>query len=585
MIVINKKHIIIDSNYIAEPIKRHIDNVLADKDWVLSADYDSLYKPYYETPNLFIMPITYFDVVDKILTKENITYELRVEEDVFNTKGIEITMPNFPFELHKYQSEVIHTVLNAHYFDDVRRNTGIITCDTNAGKTEMICAIAYSRAEELRKQGLDNNRIIIVSYDGQGVVQTQKRFDAYGVKSSIIEDIKIGVRPNVTICTPNLPNETISLADETDIVSLGQIIIMSIHQYTTFARRLEDWKVLINLDMLLWDEPDKITIATTKAHATWQKKINYYNYAYGFTGTYGLNKPVRRLIISQVVGTPFDSISVKYKQLRELGQSSDVEVIRTPFIEPYLGFNTVLNNFFSVLDYKNDLLREYNNFKHIPYEYVQKYNKQFYKLLKQLPELSAATKKPLHLKYPRMIIGKNIYDIQRDVLAFNKELNTKILKPILNKYLIQYEKDNTLGLLINCTNNIQAIDLLVSIVMDYLRQKGLADDVIVAAGHTKAATSLSKIKQDFQEKKINILVTAAVKHGLSHNNLFGLVNYWGRGTDKLRQLVGRGERKNKEDLSYVFDIDFRGSALSIMSSHSYERLEMFRDIGYRVRKE
>lgn len=587
MLKINEKHVVIGTHYphIIEAIKRYIDNVLSDKDWVLSDEYDSLYKPYFETEKWFYMPITYFDVVDKILAKENINYELRVEEDVFNTKGIELTMPNFPFELHTYQSEVIHTVLNAYYFDDVRRNTGIITCDTNAGKTEMICAIAYSRAEELRKQGLDNNRIIIVSYDGQGVVQTQKRFDAYGVKSSIIEDIKIGTRPNVTICNPNLPNETISLADETDIVSLGQIIIMSIHQYTTFARRLEDWKVIIKLDMLLWDEPDKITIATTKAHAVWQKKINYYNYAYGFTGTYGLNKPVRRLIISQVVGTPFDNISVKYKQLRELGQSSDVEVIRTQFIEPYLGFNTVLNNFFAVLDYKNELIKQYGAYKNIPYEYISKYNKQFYKLLPQIPELSAASKKPLHLKYPRMIIGKNIYDIQRDVLAFNKELNTKILKPILDKYLIQYEKDNTLGLLINCTNNIQAIDLLVSIVMDYLRQKGLADDVIVAAGHTKAATSLSEIKQDFQEKKINILVTAAVKHGLSHNNLFGLINYWGRGTDKLRQLVGRIERKNKEDLSYVFDIDFRGSALNIMSSHSYERLEMFRDIGYRVRKE
>jgi hypothetical protein len=337
--------------------------------------------------------------------------------------------------------------------------------------------------------------------------------------------------------------------------------------------------------MLLWDEPDKITIATTKAHATIQKKINYYTYAYGFTGTYGLNKPVRRLIISQVVGTPFDNISVKYKQLRELGQSSDVEVIRTPFIEPYLGFNTVLNNFFAVLDYKNELIKQYGAYKNIPYEYISKYNKQFYKLLPQIPEISTASKKPLHLKYPRMVVGKNIYDIQRDILAFNKELNTKILKPILDKYLIQYEKDNTLGLLINCTNNIQAIDLLVSIVMDYLRQKGLADDVIVAAGHTKSTSSLSEIKQDFQEKKINILVTAAVKHGLSHNNLFGLINYWGRGTDKLRQLVGRIERKNKEDLSYVFDIDFRGSALNIMSSHSYERLEMFRDIGYRVRKE
>lgn len=585
MIIINKKHIIIGSTHIVEPIKRYIDNVLADKDWVLSDDYDSLYKPYFETPNLFIMPITYFDVVDKILAKENINYELRVEEDVFNTKGIELTMPNFPFELHTYQSEVIHTVLNAYYFDDVRRNTGIITCDTNAGKTEMICAIAYSRAEELRKQGLDNNRIIIVSYDGQGVVQTQKRFDQYGVKSSIVEDIKIGIRPNVTISNPNLPNETISLADETDIVSLGQIIIMSIHQYTTFARRLEEWKVIIKLDMLLWDEPDKITIATTKAHAVWQKKINYYNYAYGFTGTYGLNKPVRRLIISQVVGTPFDNISVKYKQLRELGQSSDVEVIRTQFIEPYLGFNTVLNNFFAVLDYKNELIKQYGAYKNIPYEYISKYNKQFYKLLPQIPELSAASKKPLHLKYPRMIIGKNIYDIQRDVLAFNKELNTKILKPILDKYLIQYEKDNTLGLLINCTNNIQAIDLLVSIVMDYLRQKGLADDVIVAAGHTKAATSLSEIKQDFQEKKINILITASVRHGLSHDNLFGLINYWGKVPDKIRQLFGRVERKNKEDMSYIFDVDFRGSALNIMSSHSYDRLESYRDIGYRVRKE
>ena len=585
MIIINKKHIIIGSTHIVEPIKRYIDNVLADKDWVLSEDYDSLYKPYFETPNLFIMPITYFDVVAKILTKENITYELRVEEDVFNTKGIELTMPNFPFELYSYQSEVIHTVLNSYYFDEVRRNTGIITCDTNAGKTEMICTIAYSRAEELRKQGLDNNRIIIVSYDGQGVIQTQNRFDQYGVKSSIVEDIKIGSRPNITISNPNLPNETISLADEKDIVSLGQIIIMSIHQYTTFARRLEDWKVIIKLDMLLWDEPDKITIATTKAHTVWQKKINYYNYAYGFTGTYSLNKPVRRLIISQVVGTPFDSISVKYKQLRDLGQSSDVEVIRTPFKEPYLGFNTVLNNFFSVLDYKNELIKQYGAYVSIPYSEISKYNKQFYKLLPQIPELSEASKKPLHLKYPRMVIGKHIYNIQRDVLAFNKELNTKILKPILDKYLIQYEKDNTLGLLINCTNNIQAIDLLTSIVVDYLRQKGLGDMVIVAAGHTKSTSNLSQIKQDFQEKKINILVTAAVRHGLSHNNLFGLVCYWGKVPDKIRQLFGRVERKNKEDVSYIFDVDFRGSALNIMSSHSYDRLESYREIGYKVRKE
>jgi hypothetical protein len=563
-------------------IKDYIDKVLSNPDWVLSNDFDSTYKPYFETKQRFYMPITYLDVCNKILEQKLIQYEIHAEE--FETQPIELTMPNFPFELYTYQEEVIHTILNSKYFGGaLRRNTGIISCDTNAGKTEMICAVAYSRAEELRKKGLDNNRIIIVSYDGQGVIQTQNRFDNYGVKSSILLDIKLGVRPNVTIQNPNLPSETINLNDKTDIVSLGQIIIMSIHQYTTLARRLDEWKVAIKLDMLLWDEPDKITVATTKAHTNIQKKINYYNYVYGFTGTYELNKPVRRLIISQVVGTPF-GISVKYKQLNQLGQSSDVEVIRTPFIEPYLGFNTVLNKFLSVLDMKNELIKEYGKYVNFPYEKIMAYNKQFYKMLPQLSELLPATKKPLHLKYPFAIQGKNIYDIQRDMLAFNKELNAKILYPILDKYLIQYEKDSTLGLLINCTNNIQAIDLLVSVVMEYLRKKGLADVVIVAAGHTKSTSSLSEIKQDFQEKKINILVTAAVKHGLSHNNLFGLINYWGRGTDKLRQLLGRIERKNKEDVSYVFDVDFRGSALTIMSSHSYERLEMYREIGYKVKK-
>jgi hypothetical protein len=315
-----------------------------------------------------------------------------------------------------------------------------------------------------------------------------------------------------------------------------------------------------------------------KAVIELQKANNYFQYIYGFTGTYDRTKKIRQLITSQVVGTAF-SENIEYPRLKEMGQSAKV-VVKLRKLKPLsLTTNLYFDTYLELVSLKADIMSRYKKSNLVPSSEVTAYKKIIGKLLYGCPWLQKTTKKKLYLNYYRRLTQLDAYNFERDFLAFNEPFINTVLKPILEEYKVSYNKDNSIGLLVNCTNSVDAIDLLTKCIEDLLNDT----NVVVSPGHGEVyGKSLSEIKDDFQNKKINILVTAAVKHGLSHNNLHGLINFWGKPTDKLAQLAGRVERNNSRECNFIYELDFSNFKLPISIKHSEGRKAMYQEIGYDV---
>ncbi len=581
--IITEKYIKLDKQEEIKPIVEHFYLILNHIDWVNSKNYTEDFKPYILKNDIMYLAVNYLSLVLDVFKIKDIVYTCK---DFRKHKAVPLKLPHFPFELYDYQTKIINTVLNSHYPIRVKgvdsvRNTGIINFDTNAGKTEVIAAIANSHKNHFK----DDSKIIIVSYDGQGAAQTQQRLEQYKVTATLVKEIKDTKATLWKVSHLNMVDtitETININDKVASVSLGRIIILTIDQIKIWASRIKNngWKFPFKLRTLLWDEPDLITFKTLQAVTIIQKNINYFDYSFGFTGTYELIKPHRQLMVSQVVGSLFGD-SVKYKELNNLGQSSDVEVVVLKIPKFDEGFNTMLNKLYELKETKNYLVNEFSKkYKDVPYQTKNNYFQQGVEILTYFDYLSGKLKKNFYLKLFYFINKLIMYKVETNILFYNKTIITNIINTVLDIYKIEWEKDNTLGLLINCFNEVEAINLMVDCINSYNERNSI--NMTVKAGHTKAG-DLSKIKEQFQKQEFNILVTSSVKHGLNHRNLFGLVNFTGKATDKFRQLLGRIERINKlgTPTKYI-DIDLFNYNFRFYPNHLKERIEMCEEIGYKI---
>lgn len=578
-IKLTEKYVIIENDFLINIILEYINKAIdGDMKWVYSTNYDATYRPFYRTKDCAYLPAQYLDFILILLNR----YKLQVEVITdYEDYELEPQLPKFPFELYSYQKEIINTILKSNYKGtNIYRRFGIIDFDTNAGKTEVIAAIANTF--EYYNRDAPNNKTIIVSYDGQGAEQTQDRLFEYGMITTRVLDIPD--RKEAVWKTVNshklLEEETISLRNEIDCLSIANVIIMTIDQFKTFGRRLEErkWLTCFTLEALLWDEPDKITQKTVEAFISIQKNLDYFNYVWGFTGTYGLNSTVRKLMVSQVVGTPY-KLKVKYSELKEQGQSSNV-IVRRLLVPNFSPINTYLIRMYEYIDNKNWVYKSFENYKAVPEKTKEKYKKDVWQVLRGLQSITNNVRRKLFLNYWKYLSEIDAYNLEADILAYDEKLISTILNPILDEYVKAYRENNSIGLLINSINQIAAIDLTTKIIDNYIKRNRVKGCVVVA-GHNDNG-NLNELKSKFQKQEINIFVTASVKHGLNHRNLFGVVSYTGKGTDKLRQFLGRAERMNDYGKVFVFDINLEKYAFKTLKKHELSRLELYKQIGYDI---
>ena len=283
-------------------------------------------------------------------------------------------------------------------------------------------------------------------------------------------------------------------------------------------------------------------------------------------------------MVSQVVGTPY-KLKVKYEKLKKAGQSANV-VVRRLLIPNFTTLNSFLNKLYAYIEDKNWVHKSFQNYKSVPQKTKDKYKKDLWAALVGLQSISDVNRRILFLNYWRYVNELGLYKLELDVLAYDEKLISTILNPILAEFVEAYRSNNKIGLLINSVNQIKAIDLTTKIINDYLKRNRVKG-CVVTAGHNENG-NLSEIKSSFQKQEINILVTASVQHGLNHRNLFGVVSYTGKGTDKLRQFLGRAERMNTTGTVYVFDINLENYVFKTLKKHELSRLELYKQIGYRI---
>jgi len=183
-----------------------------------------------------------------------------------------------------------------------------------------------------------------------------------------------------------------------------------------------------------------------------------------------------------------------------------------------------------------------------------------------------------------IIVGMTVYMIKTSLMIYRKleyhiDYEENLLKnDILQSNIIKITKETRkrgLSLLIICDRVSKQLMILHELI----------DESVILYGDTPSEDR-TKIIQDFEDGKFNVLISTIVKEGVNIKNIDVIIlASGGKDSDALIQKIGRGLRAKpgKSDLIFIdFNFDKVPKYSGGLHSHSLARIKTYKRLGYEV---